>query len=231
MNACLIVPAGGLGKRFGSALPKQFEIIGDYPIIIHTLKAFETITEIHRIYIPVHSNWLDYLQQMLKNSPVKKDIRMLEGGEERQDSVYNALRLPEIDDFDFTLVHDAVRPFVSENLILKLLETALISGSAVPFTVPKDTIRKENIDLTYSIIDRGKLRAIQTPQVFKTKLLKKAYDAAMIANFYSTDDAALIEAFGYLPSLVLGEEINIKITTKTDKIIAESLLKEKNHIK
>ena len=227
MNACLIVPAGGLGKRFGSALPKQFEIIGDYPIIIHTLKAFETISEISRIYIPVHSDWLDYLQKMLKDYPVNKDIRLLEGGEERQDSVYNALRMPEIVDFDFILVHDAVRPFVSENLILKLLGTALISGSAVPYTVPKDTIRKENIDLTYSIIDRGKLRAIQTPQVFKTKLIKKAYDDAMNSNFYSTDDAALIEALGYQPTLILGEEINIKITTKTDKIIAESFLIEK----
>ena len=227
MNACLIVPAGGLGKRFGSALPKQFEIIGDYPIIIHTLKAFETISEISRIYIPVHSDWLDYLQKMLNDYPVNKDIRLLEGGEERQDSVYNALLMPEIDDFDFILVHDAVRPFVSENLILKLLETALISGSAVPFTVPKDTIRKENIDLTYSIIDRGKLRSIQTPQVFKTKLIKKAYDDAMNSNFYSTDDAALIEALGYQPTLILGEEINIKITTKTDKIIAESFLIEK----
>ena len=228
MSNSLIIPAGGSGKRFGSQLPKQFHLLNDKPVIIGTIEAFKDIYSIENIIIPAPEEHIDTLNSYIKKYEISKNIRVIPGGKERQDSVWNALNTEEAASSDYVLIHDAVRPLVSKQLINKLIETAQITGGAVPGLTPKETIREIMPDGTYSTLDRSRLKSIQTPQVFKTELFKQAFEKANAAGYYSTDDAALFEFAGFDYLIVEGEENNIKITEQQDLFIAEIFLKEIN---
>jgi 2-C-methyl-D-erythritol 4-phosphate cytidylyltransferase len=225
MKAALIIPSGGIGKRYGTPNPKQFELISGIPIIIRTLNCFKEVNEIKKIYIPVHADWIEHLDKLIVEHRIEKTIEILQGGPERQDSVFNALKLINPDEYDIVLVHDAVRPFVSKRLITDLIKTAREAGCAISYTKPKDTIRLKTEDNKYTIIDRDKLHSVQTPQVFRTDILQRSYENAKSSSYISTDDAALAEFSGYNPVLIEGDEYNIKITTPFDRTIAESLIK------
>lgn len=227
INCCLILPAGGLGKRFGHELPKQFHLLSGKPLIIHTIEAFVDIDVIKKIIVPIHRDFRLYFAELVSEYNLSDRVVVLEGGSERQDSVYNALQVKEAIDSEIILIHDSVRPFVSKALINSLIEVALEIGGAVPGLEPKETIRAIDDDGNYSTPDRGRLRNIQTPQVFRSKLIIEAYRKAKSDKVRATDDGSLFEHCGFDYLIVEGEERNLKITTAMDFAIAETLRKEK----
>jgi 2-C-methyl-D-erythritol 4-phosphate cytidylyltransferase len=224
MNNCLIIPAGGTGKRFGSQLPKQFHKLNDIPVIIRTINAFNEIDSINTILIPVPEQYIDTLNSLIKQYKCSKPVKILIGGAERQDSVYNALQTEEAQSSDLVLIHDAVRPFVGRSLIEKLISVAAVAGGAVPAMKLKETIREIRTDGKYNTLERKNLRSIQTPQVFRSGLLLEAFSKAKEEAYLSTDDAALFEYAGFDYVLVEGEEHNIKITSPEDFLTAEFIL-------
>lgn len=230
MNTCLIIPAGGTGKRFGSGLPKQFELLADIPIIIRTIRAFDNISSIKSVVIATKPEFFPLLNDIIKSYPLPQSVRMANSGNERQDSVYNALHCEEAKGSDIVLIHDAVRPFPSKNLIQKIIGSAQTFGAAVPGIVPKDTIKfvSDNVNFLKTF-ERSKLRSVQTPQGFKTSIILNAYEKAMKSKFYATDDASLVEYAGFPVMIVDGEDINIKVTTPIDYMLA-SVIVEKQEI-
>ena len=224
MNNCLIIPAGGTGQRFGSTLPKQFHLLDGIPLIIRTLKAFENIASINSIVISAHKDYIDELNSIIGTSQISKQTTIIEGGATRQDSVYNALITDAAQSSELVLIHDAVRPFVNMETVNKLIAVAKETGGAVPALKPKETVRKIIAGGKYITLEREKIRIIQTPQVFKTRLITQAFEKALRDKFYSTDDAAVFELYGYDYLIVDGDEENIKITTQKDFALAEILL-------
>ncbi len=224
MNSCLIIPAGGIGKRFGSVKPKQFHNLEGIPIIIRTIASFDNINTIKSIVIPAPAAHIEELQALINDYKMNKKIVIINGGKERQDSVHNALQTKEAAESELVLIHDAVRPFVSESLILKLIDFANRTGGAIPALMPKETIREIMPGGSYRTPERRLLRSIQTPQVFRTKLLLAAFAKAIEDKYISTDDAALFEYAGYNYLMIEGEERNIKITSADDLITAAAIL-------
>ena len=224
MINCLIIPAGGSGKRFGSQLPKQFHKLDGIPIIIRTITAFNAIDSIDSIVIPAPANHVETLNSLFEEYKSPKQVKIIEGGKERQDSVFKALKTDEATKSDLVLIHDAVRPFVTANLINKLINIAFVAGGAVPALIPKETIRGIEPDGKYKTLQRDKLRSIQTPQVFRSELLIEAFTRAGKEKFLSTDDAAVFEFAGFDYMIIEGEEHNLKITSPTDFLTAEFIL-------
>lgn len=227
INSCLILPAGGSGKRFGHELPKQFHLLAGKPLIIRTVETFVGIDGIKSIIVPVHHEYNAYFKKLVAEYDMTDKVCVLDGGDERQDSVYNALQTKEARDSEVILIHDAVRPFVSKELIERLINLALEIGGAVPGLEPKETIRAIEGDMSYSTPDRVRLRSIQTPQVFRRELIVEAYRKAYIDKFRATDDASLFEYCGFEYLIVEGEERNLKITTALDFTLAEIFQKVK----
>jgi 2-C-methyl-D-erythritol 4-phosphate cytidylyltransferase len=228
LNCTLIIPSGGSGRRFGATQPKQFTELAGIPIIIRTLKIFESIDEISNLIIPSIPEYFDLTRRLIEQYGIKKPIVIIEGGAERQDSVYNALQMLSVADSDIVLIHDAVRCLATDTLVKNLISVANKYGAAIPGIEPNDTIKL--IDLSSAAIEtieRRKLRAIQTPQVFRTEIIIESYKKANAEGFYSTDDAALAEHSGYRVQVIDGERDNIKITTVADLSRAELILKNR----
>lgn len=211
-----IIVAAGLGKRFGSP-DKVFIKIYDKPLFIMATEQFENIEEIDSIWLVARREKFEEITSYLKKFNIKKVQNIIEGGKERQDSVYNALKaLPQ--NTDIVLIHDAARPFLSKNLIIKVLSSlsqdvdGVIPGIPIPDTVK--WIKRNN--LIGGTLNRDVLRAIQTPQVFWYERILSAYNRAYEDGFYGTDDASILERYGGRIILVEGEQKNIKITKKED---------------
>jgi 2-C-methyl-D-erythritol 4-phosphate cytidylyltransferase len=234
-----IVPAAGLGKRFGKDTNKPFQSLGGKPLIIWSLETLESVHEIEEIIPVLKVEDMEYGQKIFKKYNISKIKSIAPGGKERQDSVYNGLRLIKNKDC-LVLIHDGVRPFIQKELIEKAIQELLTpSVSTFPhsggFTeakangingvvlgVPvKDTIKEAEDGIIKKTLKRGSLWAIQTPQIFPYDKMIHAYEKAMKEGFYSTDEAALIEKYGGKIMIVIGSYKNIKITTPEDMQIAE----------
>lgn len=222
MNKCsTIIPAAGIGNRFGSNLPKQFLNLGDMTIIEHTVNLFYENENIYKIIITVNPEWLKFIKELFSKKNYNNKLEFIIGGKERQDSVYNALNSEFVKNSEFTLVHDAVRPYASNLLINNIIDAAKIYSAAIPAIKLKDTIKSIDYDdFVLETLNRAYLRKIQTPQGFKTEILINSYKKAYEADFYSTDDSSLVEWAGYKVKVIDGEEKNIKITTKEDLTIS-----------
>jgi len=226
-NCTVIIPAAGLGKRFGADLPKQYHLLGTKPLIIHTITLFDTLAEATNIIIPVANDWKDYLEDLLSKYKFNKKIVICHGGQERQDSIYNALNNSAANESDIVLVHDAVRPFASPELIKNVIISASRFGAAIPATMPKETIKqKDNSNMVRLTFVRSMLASVQTPQGFKKEILIDAYNKAIKSGFVGTDDASLAEHAGHKVKIIDGEETNIKITTPLDFDIAGIILRQ-----
>ncbi|MDP3112847.1 MAG: 2-C-methyl-D-erythritol 4-phosphate cytidylyltransferase [Thermodesulfovibrionales bacterium] len=242
-----IVPAAGLGKRFGQDNNKTFQALLDKPIVIWALEALECVDDIEEI-IPVFKK--DDMEQglaLIERFRISKVKRVAPGGKERQDSVFNGLNLIG-KKADVVLIHDGVRPLIETDLIKKTIQELLIPSSpplakgggggfdgVIVGVPPKDTIKKvssvkcqvSSEIFVQKTLDRKLLRAIQTPQVFKYSALMQAYKKAMTEKFYSTDDSAIVERYGGKVKVIMGSYTNIKVTTPEDLAIAEMLLKKR----
>ncbi len=222
INQAIIV-AGGKGARFGSVLPKQFLTLRGKPVLLHSIELFEDITDNIVVVLPEEQS--DHWALLVKTFPVSNKVIITTGGATRTESVINGLKaLP--GPSDLIAVHDAVRPLASKGLIEKLFSEAGLYESAIPTIGPRDSLRMHQ-GTEYVVLDRQKVLAIQTPQVFKSDILKNAYSS--LSDHELTDDASAVENAGKKLHFVHGEEWNMKITWPEDIIIAESILKSREN--
>ncbi|MBQ5441055.1 MAG: 2-C-methyl-D-erythritol 2,4-cyclodiphosphate synthase [Firmicutes bacterium] len=207
-----IIVAAGKGTRFGSKVPKQFLKIGDKTILEKAVREFSEEDQIDDILIVTSREYEEYVREMFSEYP--KVTKVIPGGKERQDSVYNGLKASK---GDILLIHDGARPFVKGELIRRVIDGALRYGAAVPVVNPKDSIRT-----TEGNLNRDELFMIQTPQGFKREVIISAYEKAMTDKFYGTDEGGIIEYAGFSLEMVHGDYENIKITTKEDLPVMET---------
>ncbi len=238
MNKALIaiVPSAGLGTRFDASRRKTFIKIGGTPLLIYTLKRLHSENSIAEIIPVLRQEDIDMGFEMLKEYKLDKIKRIAPGGPERQDSIYNALRLIEDDGIDsysnnYVLIHDGVRPYIPDGMIEKLVDEIKGVDGVIPGIPVKDTIKEiDSEGIVVSTLNRVKVRAVQTPQFFSFKVIKKAYDKAFEDGFYATDDAALVERIGGKVRIIAGSPLNIKVTTPEDLEIVEYMLKKEQHL-
>ncbi|MFA5321424.1 MAG: 2-C-methyl-D-erythritol 4-phosphate cytidylyltransferase [Smithella sp.] len=231
MKTVALIPAGGAGKRLKSHIAKQYLLLDSLPILIHTLNVFQNSNEIDEIILALPPEDLVYTRQELAEKyGLTKVTDAVAGGNERQDSVRNCLMALE-GKCDLVVIHDAVRPFVTEELIKKVVDSARTTGAAIAGVRTKDTIKETREDaVVKATVPRQNLWQAQTPQAFTFDLLKTAYDAAYKENFYGTDDASLVERMGKEVKIIEGSYENIKITTNEDMMIADVLMKKRNKV-
>ncbi len=225
MKACAIIAGGGTGKRMGKDRPKQFLLIGGKPVLVRTIGVFEKASSINRIVLVLPEADIGLAREMVASSGFSKVVRLVPGGRERQDSVRNGLQVLE-NDVDVVAVHDAVRPFITEDLVDLSIKKAAQHG-AVSVGVPvKDTIKSVLDDRVARTIERKGLWIAQTPQVFRREILDEAYRRAYGDGYYGTDDASLVERIGVPVYMVPGSYQNIKITTPEDLAYGEFMTKQ-----
>lgn len=231
MKVWVIIPAAGLGTRMTGALaaansaPKQFADLRGVPIIVHTIRAFAKCDSVHRIVIATLETAVARLQAEIEKFGLATRVAVVTGGENRQESVANALVGVVGDEQDIVLVHDAVRPFVSPEIIANVVAAAQKHGSAIAGVPAIDTIKQvdrtaEGAIIT-STIPRERIVLAQTPQGFRLGVLKRVFAEAAADGFLGTDEASLAERAGYQVAVVMGSPRNFKITTPGDLALAE----------
>lgn len=226
MRCTVIIPAAGSGTRFGSALPKQFVSLLGVPILVRTLQAIEQTSAVQNIVLAASPDFHSFIADLAQEYGITKIAAIIEGGKERQDSIFNALQTSICADSNVVLVHDAVRPFITSDFVESIIEAAWEHGAVVPGLVPKETIKECTEEgLVVATHERSRLRAIQTPQGFRREVLVSAYHKARQHGFLGTDDASVVECAGFPVHVVAGREENIKITTPLDFRWAEFLLR------
>ncbi|MDA8171336.1 MAG: 2-C-methyl-D-erythritol 4-phosphate cytidylyltransferase [Nitrospiraceae bacterium] len=230
-----IVPAAGIGSRFGGGVKKTFYELDGKPVLIRTLEALERVELISEIIPALREEDHGRLRQYLSQYAITKVKKIAPGGKERQDSVWNALRLV-ARGTTTVAVHDGVRPFATPAFISGLIgalnendvaHAPSVAGwdAVVPGLMPKDTIKEVTAEGSVrATLRRESLVAVQTPQVFLYKSLFAAYEKAMARGFYATDDSALVEAAGGRVRIAPGLPENIKITTPADIMVSEAII-------
>jgi 2-C-methyl-D-erythritol 4-phosphate cytidylyltransferase len=227
MDYQVILPAAGQGKRMGAGKNKLLLVIGEIPVFIHTLKVFENDSKCTGIYLAINPQDEEEMRVLLKEHNITKVIAMLHGGEERQHSVYNAVKA--VAGEGIVLVHDAARPFISQNLLRPLVKMAEEKGAAVLAVPLKDTVKKADGNLITETLERSCLWAVQTPQAFRISVLHEAHQKAEEEQFLGTDDASLVERIGKEVVIVEGSYDNIKLTTPEDIYFAEAIVKKRKN--
>ncbi|HCK11111.1 MAG TPA: bifunctional 2-C-methyl-D-erythritol 4-phosphate cytidylyltransferase/2-C-methyl-D-erythritol 2,4-cyclodiphosphate synthase [Candidatus Latescibacteria bacterium] len=219
-----IILAGGLGRRMETDKPKQLLDFGDRPVLCHTLEVFDSCEDIDRIVVVGPRGDLDEVRSL--SSAFSKVGAVVDGGKERQDSVRKGLRaVPR--EADVVAVHDGARPLVTSNEISVIVAAARKSGAAVIGQPVTDTIKRAQDGCVAETLDRSDLWAVQTPQAFKTNILREAHEAAMRDGFVGTDDTVLAERIGKPVTLMEGSAENIKVTRPGDIERAEDILKRR----
>ena len=216
-KVAVIVAAAGQGKRLGSDTPKQYLSIAGEPILVKTVRAFCENDKVDYVFIVTNKDYIGHCEGLVSEYKLEKVVSVVEGGKERQDSVYRALqKVHDVKpDTEYVLVHDGARPFVSHETIDAVVDAAINVGAAIACVPVKDSIRQGTSQASRNI-ERSNLYNVQTPQGFKMSVLMKAYEKAFEDKYYGTDDASLVERTGQQVELVMGQYDNIKITTKED---------------
>ncbi len=224
MKHYAIIVAGGAGKRMQNTVSKQFLLLNNLPVLMHTLNAFYNCSLKPQIFLVLnvleHKKWA----KLCETYNFKVPHTIVNGGQQRFNSVKNALNL--LPNNALVAVHDGVRPLVSENLIVTLYQVAAVKNNAIAAILPTDSVRKLFGNNQNTTLNRAEIMLVQTPQTFTTNQLKKAYLQDYSVEF--TDDASVVESNGNAINLVVGERNNIKITYPEDLELAEFLLKKIN---
>lgn len=231
MKVSVILPAAGLGTRMGRTPPekagtsrKQFMLLDGLPILVHTVRKFAASPLVSEIVVALRAEDLDWARSILQPETHAKPIRIVEGGDSRQESVRNALATV-LPDTDLVAVHDAVRPFVELETIEKVIHAASESGAAIVGIVPVDTVKLVHLNKVRQTLTRERLVLAQTPQVFRYDLLIRAFDQAQADGFTGTDESSLVERLEQVEVCVVpGSERNIKITRPADMDLARLFL-------
>ena len=227
MRTLAIILAGGAGKRMGAATNKQFLLIDNKPIIVHTLEIFENCRSIDSIFLVVNQKDLPVIQkEILETYRFKKVTKLVIGGRLRQDSVRNGLEAIE-GQCDIVVIHDGARPFVSPSFIEKGIFLMEMFDAVIPGLPAKDTIKAVSKEgFVSKTLPRDSLWQVQTPQTFKYELIVKAYREGMAKKLYGFDDATFVEHLGKKVKVIEGSPYNMKITTPEDLIIAQGILSQ-----
>jgi 2-C-methyl-D-erythritol 4-phosphate cytidylyltransferase len=222
-----VIVAAGKGNRMSGSVRKQYIALDGVPILGRTLKKFDSCAEIDRIIVVVPDEDLDFCQkEILTPAKLQKDVNLLAGGSERQDSVYNALKIIEPDE-GIVIIHDGVRPFVRQAHLVASIKCAAERGACILGIPAFDTVKKVNPkNEIIQTQKRDMLWLAQTPQVFKVKLIKEAHEKAKQEGFVGTDDASLVERLGEAVKILPGSRSNIKITSPEDLKLAHAILKD-----
>ena len=228
MKVVAIIPSAGKGKRMAHSVPKHFIRLEDKPVLAYTLEAFEKCPDVNQVLLVVRSGEEKYcLKEVVEKYQFRKVLKVVIGGERRQDSVYNGIK--ELDqDTDIVVVHDGVRPFVPPALISETIKLAMYVDGVVAALPVKDTIKEVTRDgLIKGTLNRDSLWFAQTPQTFKKRVLEEAFMRAFTDKFHGTDEASLVERMGGKVKIIEGSHENIKITTKEDLFYAELILRSR----
>lgn len=210
-----IIPAGGAGLRIGGEIPKQYMVFRGRELIAHTLDIFEKNKNVDEIIISAQPNYYELLQRIKSKYNYKKISKIVEGGKERQYSVYNALTAAEADEDDLILVHDAARPLLPQNILDNAIITAKEKGNAVVAIKAKDTLVK-GLETIINYISRENISYVQTPQIFSYRTLLTAMQKAEDELFIGTDESMIVTRIGEKVNLVEGSSLNFKVTTESD---------------
>jgi 2-C-methyl-D-erythritol 4-phosphate cytidylyltransferase len=205
---------------------KQMLELGGVPLLVHTLKRFEACDAVDQVILVLQPNLTSEVLSLMPKHNLKKIVRVVGGGAERQDSVYRGLQVVNGETAGIVLVHDAARPFIQPEEIRAVIERAENKGAAIMASPAVDTIKQVKQSTIRRTLNRQFLYLAQTPQAFRYAILKEAYDRAFAEGFRGTDDAQLVERLGHKVSVVEGSQINIKITRPFDLKVAEVIYKE-----
>ena len=219
MKKTVIIVAGGLGQRFEGNTPKQFIVLNNLPILMHSILAFYSYDNEISIIVILPENQINNWKLLCEKYKFDVKHKVIKGGQTRFESVKNGIM--QVNEKSLIAIHDGVRPLVSKPTIDNCFKTAEKFGNAVPVVEFVDSIREIGFTDCFPL-KRANLRLVQTPQIFKSDILKQAYKKNYNSTF--TDDATVLESIGEKINMIEGNRENIKITTKTDLIIAEALI-------
>lgn len=221
---CAVIVAAGRGTRMRAGINKQFIQIGDKPVLYYTLKSFSECPLIDEIVLVLATGEIEYCKKNIINKyGIQKIGAIVEGGAERQESVYNGLK--KLKDCDIVLIHDGARPFVTNRIIEDGIKYTRIYGASACGVRPKDTIKIiDSNGFSVSTPDRTSLFSVQTPQCFQYNIILNSHKNLQSEKTIATDDTIIVENCGHKVFLYEGDYSNIKITTQEDLIVAESIL-------
>jgi 2-C-methyl-D-erythritol 4-phosphate cytidylyltransferase len=233
MKVTVILPAAGLGTRMGRSVPekagtsrKQFMLLEGSPILLHTIRKFAATSAVSEIVVALRPEDIEWVRELLRVEKFGKPVRLVEGGDSRQDSVEHALATLD-DATELVAVHDAVRPFIEHSVLEKVFAEAEENGAAIVGIVPVDTVKQVHRNKIRQTIPRERLILAQTPQVFRFELLKSAFAKAREDGFAGTDESSLVERLDQVEvSVVPGSDRNLKITKPSDMDLARLFLSE-----
>lgn len=215
MKCIAIIPSGGIGSRFNSPIPKQYvEVLGK-ELIAYTIDVFQRSPLIDEIIIPADESYFTLLNQIIDKYNFFKISKIVKGGKERQDSVYNGLTSKNFEPNDLIIVHDAARPLLSDALLENAIMSAKKYNSIVVAIKARDTLLKAD-EIVDGYVDRKNIYYAQTPQIFRYNILIDSFKLAIAENFVGTDESMLVKRAKNDVKIVEGEFYNFKITTKTD---------------
>jgi len=226
-----ILPAAGMGTRMGGDTPKQFLELDGVPILLHTIRRLASCDAITDIILATRADEVARLEELCRNENFRQPVRVVKGGATRQESVAAALEHVSDDDTELVAVHDAVRPFVTREQITRVIEESRKCGAAILGIPAMDTVKEvkrgslpEDVALITGTIPRERVVLVQTPQIFRTGLLKEAFAKAAADQVNASDEAGLVERLGHEVHVVHGTERNIKITKPADMELARFYL-------
>ena len=219
MEKYVIIVAGGSGKRMGGELPKQFLLVSGKPILMHTVESFARVSEDFKFILVLPEAHFSTWNALVDEYNFTIPVTLVSGGAERFFSVKNALA--HVPEGALVAVHDGVRPFASKETINEAFTLASEKGAAVPVIDEVDSLRKV-LSGASQAVNRSEYKRVQTPQVFQSTILKKAYNQEFSCAF--TDDASVVESIGHSITLTTGNVENIKITTPHELLLAEALI-------
>jgi len=215
MKTFAIIPAAGKSKRSGQSTPKQYIKFAGKELIIYALEVFQKNKLIDEIIVSAHPDYFPLLEKIKKKYKLTKITKIVQGGKERQDSVYNALKAIRADKNDLIAVHDAARPLLPQKVLTNAVLTASKKGNALVCIKAKDTLIK-GTNIVESYIDREEVFYVQTPQIFRHNALMRAMETAYASDFYATDESKLIKNLGMKINVVEGTISNFKVTDRED---------------
>ncbi|MGD0734763.1 MAG: 2-C-methyl-D-erythritol 4-phosphate cytidylyltransferase [Terracidiphilus sp.] len=233
MQVFVILPAAGLGTRMAGPQPKQFVSLDGLPILIHSLRAFASVERVTAIFVAVRKPEVERVQAQIAEYGLGERVKVVEGGDNRQESVLNALYALPATPEDIVLVHDAVRPLIDAATIDRTIDAVELHGAAIVGLPAVDTIkqveRTAHGALIVSTIPREFVVLAQTPQGFRYALLRQAFAEATADGFIGTDEASVVERAGHPVAVVHGSQVNLKITQPGDLELAEFYLRQRAH--
>lgn len=237
-----VIVSAGKGRRFGGKVPKQLIDLEGMPVWLRAARPFFLLDAVKGVVVVVPKNRVASVRKILRGLGVKKPVRVVPGGKERQDSVKEGLKAVRTlnralskmkgswrDPGDpVVLIHDGARPLVDPALIRRVIQAARKYGAVVPGLIPENTIKLVNErGVIQQTFDRSRLRKVQTPQAFRLSIILEAYRLLSRKHFVVTDDASLVERIGFPVRVVAGDPKNLKITTRTEISAARAILRER----